>query len=371
MPPRRKPAKPGTGGIAVPAAPDTGLIGAPANGNGQTTPDGYPVPMTDEIEGELDGVPFGLLMWGQAGIYNGVDDRMVIAAVVDSQIGVVRPPVARAGNGLDVIIEPPWMAVADCGDGTRAVVASRQTHTLTAQPPQSGTRIDHIWCETRPDDGLWLLKLIPETQTINYSGVSLGRVTMRAQDNLASQFTFSRLVPTIGSHASAQIFDWNSNNFGNLTPDYPIAPTSVRPHRLFKVSAFGEGRFGNPTRFLFFRTAISNSPIVSIDSGQFCQANDWFDWEAEALWHIRADGTRVRQKVAATVSRYSNTRDKQAGQTRPAWSVRAVRTNWGEDANFNRAWQNIQIRFRFGNISSNQLMRCMGSTFETYEPYLE
>lgn len=345
------------------------------NGNG---PIQAPRPMSDETESELDGVPYGLLMWGQAGVYNAVDDRLAVAGMVDSQVGVVRPPTVEPGNGLDLTIQPPWLAVADCGDGTRAVCGSRQTHTLTETGgPQTGQRIDHIWCETRPDDGLWLLKLVPEAQTVGLPGVSLGRVTVPAGANTASAMTFSRLVPTMGRHAEAAGYDVSGTTWANITPDYPIPPYALEPGTTFRVSVYGEGRFGNPTRYLNWRMGISNSPVITITPGQggpgqgaWINANEWFEWEAEGQLQVRTGADRVRSRLRVTVSRYSNaSQDKQAGNIRPDRTMTATRSTWGQEANISRAWQNMQIRFRFANLSASQLLRAMGSQFDVFQSY--
>jgi hypothetical protein len=338
------------------------------------------------MEGELNGVPFGLLMYGQAGIYNGVDDRLAITAMIDSQIGVVKPTNLTAGAGLIVNVAAGWLAIADCGDGTRAVVGSRQTHQLTETGgPQTGNRIDHVWIATNPDEGRWEMRLVPEPATIpgnpNYRpGVSIGRITVPAGANLASQMTFSRLVPTIGRHADATETPApgvTGSGYMSITPDYPIAPTSIAPNRLFVVRCWGEGQMGATPQNLRFRIQNPvNSPVVSISpntggpaGGRWIAARERFDFEAEVQLQIRRAGDRVRSKVKATVTRWSNQTNVQAGQTSPDRSVTAVRVNWGDADNVNLAWQNIQVRFSWGAVNSGQWLRAMGSYYDTLEPY--
>ena len=48
--------------------------------------------------------PTGPLAWGQAGIYDATDDRLVIAAVTRYRTGLTWPIEARAGTGLNVIV---------------------------------------------------------------------------------------------------------------------------------------------------------------------------------------------------------------------------------------------------------------------------
>jgi hypothetical protein len=341
-----------------------------------------PLIMADDSEGENNGVPFGLLMWGQAGVYNAVDDRLVITGLSDSMIGVVRPAAITFGAGLAVTVPAGWLGIASCQDGTSAVVGSRQTHTLTETAgPATGQRTDHVWVDTFPDDGRWELRLVPQGQTVGRPGMSLGRVIVGAGQNQASQFTFDRLVPTIGRHADAISTPepgHGGTGWVSMTPDYPIAPTSMRPHALFRVSAYGKGRLGAAANQVFFRMALTSSPIIAIATAGWIAPRERFDWECEAQQQvITPHGTpvienRVRSMVKVTVTRWTDQAETaQAGNTSPPRSVSAVRTAWGTDSNLALGWQNIQIRARWGSLSSGQLIRAMGSTYESFESYHE
>lgn len=347
---------------------------------------GLAEPMSNENEGELpDGTPFGLLQWGQAGIYNAVDDRMVITGVSDSQVGIVRQSAITFGNGLHVVVPAGWLAIASCFDGTTAVVGSRQSHTLPAAGgPASGTRTDHVWVDTFPDDGRWELRIIPQGQTLNRPGVSLCRLVVPAGANQASQFQFTRLVPTIGRHADAHSTGEHSGTgWVTQTPDYPIAPYVMRPNALFKITAYGEGRMGATAQRLDFRMSVNSSPVVGImpqttAGGTLVGPRERFDWYAEAHQQvIEPHGTgaqirdRVRCSVRVTLSRYSDQSDVQAGWTAANRSVAAVRNSWGTESNLNVGWQNIQLRARWGGAASGQWIRCMGSTYEQYLSYHE
>lgn len=338
-------------------------------------------PMDADLEGNDDGVPFGLLQWGQAGIYNAVDDRMVIAAVTDSRIGVVRAANIHAGQGLDVMVDAGWLAIASCDDGTSAVVGARQTHTLTEVAGSStGTRRDLVWADVDPDNGRWELRFVPQNQSRGRAGVPIGRVLVPAGANMASQFTFDRLVPTLGRHSYAvgpETPSVTAAVYASLTPDFPIAPASMRPHAMFRATAYGEGQMGAVPQSLRFRSAIPSSAVVDIlpgtggpGGGQWIGPREMFDWEAETQLQVRRLGDRVRSKTKVTVTRYSSP-DKQTGNTNPSRSVTAVRTAWGTEANLQADWQALGVRFRWGNVSAGQALHVMGSTFDTYESYME
>lgn len=132
--------------------------------------------------------PTGKLQWGQAGVYDAVDDRSVIAAVTRNRTGLVQPIQVRAGTGLDIIVSGGWLGVASCGDFTSAVVGSRLDHIVQAVPgPASGSRADVIWCDVEPDEGTWELRVIPQSAAAGRAGVLLAFITVPANASLASQ----------------------------------------------------------------------------------------------------------------------------------------------------------------------------------------
>ncbi len=67
----------------------------------------------------------GLLRWGQSGRYTAWDDRAVITALAGARTGIVTPVRMNPTAGLAIIIDPGWLALVDCGDGTTAVLGSR------------------------------------------------------------------------------------------------------------------------------------------------------------------------------------------------------------------------------------------------------
>jgi hypothetical protein len=130
----------------------------------------------------------GALIWGQAGIYDAIDDRLAIAAVTRYRTGLAWPAEPRAGTGLNVIVAGGWVGVTDCGDRTSAVVGSRTDMTVTAAPgPGTGTREDLIWVDPQPDAGTWTMRVIPEAASGTLPGLMIGRITVPANATLASQ----------------------------------------------------------------------------------------------------------------------------------------------------------------------------------------
>lgn len=333
----------------------------------------YPPPdhgivMTNEMEGEENGVPFGLLMWGQAGVYNAVDDRMVIAALGDSVVGVVRPTRLTAGPGLQVNVHAGWLAIASADDGTNAVVGSRQTHTLTVPGGGSAQQIYHVWIDTDPDNGRWYMNLVPQGATIGRAGVSIGRITVPAGANLASQFTFSSLVPTLGRHADAFEISNSTTSLNRLTPHYPIAPHQFRPHRLFRVEAWGRGTMGSQVHHLRFRGSLSTSPIVEIRTVGWIAPRERFDWQARVEYQFNHGGNTLRSHVSVTVCRFSQPGDT-AGWTQPDRSVTGTRVAWGGPYSPN--WSEIQVQGGFTGLSAGQDLTCYGSSFDTFQPYYD
>lgn len=134
--------------------------------------------------------PQGKLAWSQAANYDAVDDRAVIAAVTNGRLGLLRPVVAAAGTGLQVIIRAPWVGVASCDDQTSAVVGSREEVAVNVNPgPGTGSREDVRRRDTNPDEGYWELRTITVTQSTGRFGIPLVWLTVPANANLASQMT--------------------------------------------------------------------------------------------------------------------------------------------------------------------------------------
>jgi hypothetical protein len=141
--------------------------------------------------------PTGKLMWGQAGAYDGIDDRTVIAAVTGGRIGPTVPITVTAGSGLAMTVKAGWLGLAPCGDGTTAVVGSSTDQSVTGLAgPASGTRTDYIWCDVQPDNATWQLSVINASAAAGRSGIPLATLTVPANATLSSQFTITPGGPT-------------------------------------------------------------------------------------------------------------------------------------------------------------------------------
>lgn len=121
--------------------------------------------------------PSGILAWGQAGSYDAVDDRAVIAALAGRAAGLVVPPTLTPGAGLAVNIGR-WSAIVDAGDGTKGVIGSRDAAPIAIPAGGASVRTDVIWADIDPDAGTWTLDLYTPAQAAGRAGVSLGTVTV-------------------------------------------------------------------------------------------------------------------------------------------------------------------------------------------------
>jgi len=94
--------------------------------------------------------PAGLLRWGQSGRYSAREDRQVITALAGRRAGIVTPVRLSPALGLGIAVDPGWLAIAACGDGTVAVLTSDDGAEVQAAqggaearvvPPSPGSRL--------------------------------------------------------------------------------------------------------------------------------------------------------------------------------------------------------------------------------------
>lgn len=148
--------------------------------------------------------PSGLLMWGQAGAYDAINDRSVIAAVTAGRVGLTTLVHATAGSGLQITVSGGWAGIAACGDGTSAVVGSTTDQVVTCNPgPASGSRVDYIWCDVQPDLGTWSLTVVDASTVAGRTGLPLVTLTVPANATLATQMTIAPYPPTLEKHLMA------------------------------------------------------------------------------------------------------------------------------------------------------------------------
>ena len=133
--------------------------------------------------------PYGLLRWGQAGRYTALDDRLVITALAGGRNGVVRPVQMSPGAGLAITVEAGWLAVADCADGTAAVLASDNAIEIRAQPGGDVDRRDEVLAEIiDPETAQWAVSVLPPGASSEGSGgIVLGWVNVPAGATTAAE----------------------------------------------------------------------------------------------------------------------------------------------------------------------------------------
>jgi hypothetical protein len=170
--------------------------------------------------------PTGLLVWGQGGTYNALNDRAAINALANLTPGLVKGPTFTAGSGLAVNIGP-FSAIVSCGDSSLAVAASTSAVTVTETAgPGSGSRTDIVWLDIDPTAATWSINLRTQADTVGRLGYKLGQITMPQGSNLASQAT---LTPAVA--------DW-------APFPRPITPVSVSLYRSGAISC-GNGVWVN------------------------------------------------------------------------------------------------------------------------------
>jgi len=187
-------------------------------------------------------MPMGKLAWGQAGNYDASDDRAVITAVTGGRVGLVRPVVAAAGPGLNVIIRGGWVGVASCDDLTSGVVGTRDEMGVTANPgPGTGSRDDVVWCDTNPDEGTFRLSVLTRAQAAGRSGIPLVWLTVPANANLASQMNIRPVDASVERRLMSYTSQSNTNVYTSLNYQAAVAqgldsdPVTMEPGQWYRV----------------------------------------------------------------------------------------------------------------------------------------
>ena len=140
-----------------------------------------------------------LLRWGQSGRYAAWDDRIVITALAARSTGVVTPAVLSAGQGLTVAADAGWLALADCGDGTVAVLTSPVGMEATATAGGAEDRTDELWAEiTDPESAAFVLRIYPSGG--DHLGVVLGTIEVPAGAEAAEDMA---LIPRQQDYAGS------------------------------------------------------------------------------------------------------------------------------------------------------------------------
>ena len=185
--------------------------------------------------------PTGKLMWGQAGAYDGIDDRAVIRAVTGGRTGMATAAVVTPASGLQMTVKGGWLALVDCGDGTTAVVGSRTDQVVTGLAgPGSGSRVDYIWADVQPDLATWTLSVINASAAAGRTGVAVATLTVPANATLASQFTIA--ATAIGATEQRLLASVGTTDTGVRTATtwaaattVITAPATVQPNHYYRV----------------------------------------------------------------------------------------------------------------------------------------
>jgi hypothetical protein len=185
--------------------------------------------------------PGGKLSWGQAGAYDAIDDRGVIAAVTGGRTGVVGQPVTvLAGTGLAMTVKAGWLAVVACGDGTSAVIGSRTDLSVNGNAgPASGSRTDLIWGDLSADNATWSMSVITAPPAQGRTGIALATLLVPQGANAASAFTMTPADPLLERRLLAYSATTNSATLNatqyTTTGDLAAADALVLPGHWYRV----------------------------------------------------------------------------------------------------------------------------------------
>jgi len=212
-------------------------------------------------------MPTGLLAWGQAGVYNAVDDRLVIAALANNRNGVVKAPVLTAGSGLTVNLAGGWLAIASAADGTSVVVGSRNQVTISVPAGGGSARNDALWCDISPDQATWTLSLLAQSQLPGRLGVLLANISVPAGANSASAFGFSASQASYGAANQSIAVNHNRVTVNGTMPSganrtmvtVPAGQPGASTDYLFRALMVGEQHGGGVAQVTFaYPGGISN-----------------------------------------------------------------------------------------------------------------
>lgn len=141
--------------------------------------------------------PSGLLRWGQTGRYSAREDRQVITALAGRRAGIVTAVRLSPALGLGIAVDPGWLAIAECGDGTVAVLTSDDGAEVQAAQGGAEAREDEFWAVvTDPETATYRLAVLPGGG--DYTGVQLGIIRVPAGAIISGQMQLIPLEPNLG-----------------------------------------------------------------------------------------------------------------------------------------------------------------------------
>lgn len=203
-------------------------------------------------------MPSGKLQWGQTGVYDAIDDRLVITALSGGQAGVVRPATLIAGSGLNLELAGGWLAIAAAADGTNVVAGSHDSVTFTVPAGGSAARQDWLWCDVEPDTATWSLALLTSSEIIGRTGVLLATISVPAN---ASAATALGLHPAGVSYGPRTVMLSPATDFIDVTGTQPTGSWT----RIFRMPAGAPGAAVNYFLDLHLFGEISATEAVAVD----------------------------------------------------------------------------------------------------------
>jgi hypothetical protein len=137
--------------------------------------------------------PSGLLRWGQAGKYTAWDDRQVITALAGGRTGIIHPVSMAPAAGLAITVDAGWLAVADAGDGSVAVITSPVAIQVRVAPGGAEVRQDELVAQiTDAEAAQWAIAVLPPGWSAGGAGgIVLGWVRVPPGATSASDMELS------------------------------------------------------------------------------------------------------------------------------------------------------------------------------------
>lgn len=222
---------------------------------------GYPDPPSPDPHAAT---ATGLLAWGQAGNYNAIDDRSVIAALMAggrASGGLVTPPTFTAATGLSFTIGP-WLAIVDCGDGTKAVIGSRAAQVIDETAGGGSARTDVVWADISPDAATYTISIISEAAMVGRAGCFLGLIVVPSGANVASAMDLRPGAARVLGVKKA--FQPNLTVSATTWRDWArlqIPAYDAEVGAVYQLEAWGGGQQGSPNRSELDITCALNGAI--------------------------------------------------------------------------------------------------------------
>lgn len=206
-------------------------------------------------------MPSGLLVWGQSGEYNAVDDRMVITALATGNRGLdaagnglVQAPTFTAGSGLSVTMGP-WLAIVRAGDGSSAVIGDRLSRTFFMPAGTASAQTLVLWADISPDPATWQTALLTAAQTTGRLGIALATVAVPANANTSAAMQFTASPITFGR--------WYADTWAYTTP-FRIASTTRVAVPGLAVTLPGRGKYRLNARLLWDQAGVNSTQYMSL-----------------------------------------------------------------------------------------------------------